>query len=188
FSGGSFQNPGDLTKKYGTKTKEGEIVLTGIGSSQWTDGTAGPKFTYTWSASPETDITNKNSILASISPSTFETKVYLTVSNGYCSATDSSLVELEIEQIPAAFSPNGDNVNDTWQIDHLYLYKNVKITVFNKWGSPVYESSGYPKSKEDMWNGKSNGEDLPVAVYYYIIDFGKERGRAPLNGSVTIVR
>ncbi|MBY0424135.1 MAG: gliding motility-associated C-terminal domain-containing protein, partial [Cytophagales bacterium] len=61
-------------------------------------------------------------------------------------------------------------------------------TVFNKWGSPVKEFSSYDRDKDRMWDGKSNGVDLPVAVYYYIIDFNGENGKQPRKGTVTIVR
>jgi hypothetical protein len=47
----------------------------------------------------------------------------------------------------------------------------------------VYESTGYPQA----WNGVSmNGEELPVATYYYIIHLNKTE--APVSGSVTIIR
>jgi gliding motility-associated-like protein len=181
-------NPGDLIKKYPTKTNEGAMSLSGVGSSQLVNGDTLPKYSYAWQVVPESPITNNHTLQPSFVPSVFETKVYLTVSNGYCSTIDSALVELEIDQIPAAFSPNDDQVNDTWQIDNLYLYPNAKLTVYNKWGNPVFESQGYPKDKENMWNGRYNGEEVPAAVYYYVLDFGGERGKAPRKGSVTIVR
>jgi hypothetical protein len=37
------------------------------------------------------------------------------------------------------------------------------------------------------WNGTRNGQDLPMANYYFIIDL-KTSGKQPLKGSVTILR
>jgi gliding motility-associated-like protein len=82
-----------------------------------------------------------------------------------------------------AFSPNGDLTNDVWNIGNVSLYPEMQITVYNRWGQSVWQSGvGYPVP----WNGKSNGVDLPVDSYHYVIDL--HNGTRPIIGSVTIVR
>ena len=83
---------------------------------------------------------------------------------------------------PNAFTPNGDGVNDNWEIKHLDLYTNCTVEVLNRYGQKVYYSNGYPAP----WNGKLNGVNLPVGTYYYIIKLGS--AAKPVTGYLAIVR
>lgn len=86
-------------------------------------------------------------------------------------------------EIPDAFSPNGDGINDEWNIKGIEFYPNALVTIYNRWGRLVWKSGkGYPVP----WNGKSKGEDLPVDSYHYYLEL--HNGRKPVIGTVTIVR
>lgn len=82
-----------------------------------------------------------------------------------------------------AFSPNGDGVNDTWNIPNLSFFPDCVVSVFNRYGLKVMQSTGYTKA----WDGRYGGKTLPAGVYYYIIDT-KDSSRARLSGNVTILR
>lgn len=85
--------------------------------------------------------------------------------------------------IPEAFSPNGDLINDVWNILNIEKYPAAEITLFNRWGQPVWKSElGY----HFPWDGKSKGKQLPVDSYFYLIEL--HNGSKPLSGNVTIVR
>jgi gliding motility-associated-like protein len=84
--------------------------------------------------------------------------------------------------IPNAFTPNGDGVNDTWHIQFLDAYQNCTISIFNRLGQNVYSSIGYGTP----WNGTYHGAALPAGAYYYIINL-KNINRI-LSGYVTIIR
>jgi gliding motility-associated-like protein len=85
--------------------------------------------------------------------------------------------------IPEAFSPNGDLINDFWNIGNIDNYKNAEITIYNRWGQSVWRSEqGYPVP----WDGKSKGFNLPIDSYHYIIDL--HNGSKPIVGEITIVR
>ena len=103
-----------------------------------------------------------------------------------CIAIDSVELEPEKElclEIPNAFSPDGDLINDYWNIGMIYLYPNMEVTIFNRWGETVWKSErGYPVP----WDGRSNGKSLPIDSYHYIINLNN--GRKPVLGNVTIVR
>ncbi|HTA62335.1 MAG TPA: gliding motility-associated C-terminal domain-containing protein [Bacteroidia bacterium] len=84
--------------------------------------------------------------------------------------------------IPSAFTPDGDGVNDVWNIRSLSEYASCKIEIFNQWGSLVFKSTGYSTS----WDGKYNGEPVPAGAYYYIIDLNNNSNK--YTGTVTIVK
>jgi gliding motility-associated-like protein len=63
------------------------------------------------------------------------------------------------------------------------LYPNAEVTIYNRWGQSVWKSErGY----HQPWDGKSNGINLPIDSYHYVIDL---RNRTkPIVGEITIVR
>jgi gliding motility-associated-like protein len=103
-----------------------------------------------------------------------------------CSAKDSVKIEPLNETcllIPNAISPNGDLINDIWNIGLIELYPEAEIKIFNRWGESVWRSDkGYTRP----WDGTSNGSPLPIDSYHYIIDL--HNGSKLIIGNVTIVR
>lgn len=104
-------------------------------------------------------------------------------SNKGCSSSDTMFVKvLKMPGIPNIFSPNGDGIHDTWEIQYLDTYPGCTVDIVNRYGQLVYHSTGYPKP----WDGKVNGKDAPVGTYYYVID--PKNGRKPVTGYVDIIR
>lgn len=100
----------------------------------------------------------------------------------YCQVNVYSLFDYDLI-IPNAFSPNGDLINDVWNIGNSDHYPEMVVTIYNRWGQMVWRSGrGYPVP----WDGKCDGSDLPVDSYHYIIDF--HDGRMSVIGSITVVR
>lgn len=86
-------------------------------------------------------------------------------------------------EIPNAFSPNRDGINDVWNIIGKDFYPDIEVTIYNRWGQVVWKSArGYPVS----WDGRSRGMALPIDSYHYFIEL-QDRSK-PLIGTVTIVR
>lgn len=85
---------------------------------------------------------------------------------------DSAL--LSKNAIPNVFSPNGDGINDVFQIieksKNAKSLKTFELRIMNRNGVLVYEYNGDIR-KWDGWNGNKNGkgEPLPVGTYFYII-------------------
>lgn len=77
------------------------------------------------------------------------------------------------------FSPNGDGVNDTFIIPGIMSLPNHRLSIYNRWGSLVFETDNY----KNNWDGMSNYADTLLTndgkivdgIYYYIIDFGTVR-------------
>lgn len=93
-----------------------------------------------------------------------------------------SILKPPTVNIPNTFTPNGDGINDFWNISALTYYPRCLVNVYNRFGSLVYKSKGYSKA----WDGFLNGSPLPMATYYYLIDLGtKEK---TISGSITLIR
>ena len=100
--------------------------------------------------------------------------------NGECRDTAHIVgtVKLPIS-VPPIFTPNGDDIHDTWEIEGLESDAIIKI--FNRWGGLVFESTGY----NTAWGGLApSGNKVPDATYYYIIESGEEN----FEGNVTVIR
>ncbi|MGV7108165.1 T9SS type B sorting domain-containing protein, partial [Flavobacterium sp. U410] len=69
-------------------------------------------------------------------------------------------------EIPKGISPNGDDKNDEWDLSEFNV---TKVEIFNRYGLKVYSKSG---GYTNEWHGQSNnGDDLPTATYYYVVEF-----------------
>jgi len=84
--------------------------------------------------------------------------------------------------IPNAFTPNGDGINDTWNIQNIDQFPNCTVHIYDRWGTSVYFAIGYGTP----WNGNYKGKPLPFSAYYYVIDLKNDQ--PPLSGYVTILR
>lgn len=92
--------------------------------------------------------------------------------------------------IPTAFTPDQDAVHDTWSIPYLdQQYPNNIVRIYNRWGNLLFEHDSKTEGpyEENEWNGTYEGNDLPVASYYFIIDFNDDEKRSA-TGIVTIVK
>ncbi len=139
-------------------------------------------FTYLWTPNR---YLNNDTAIRPISTPEFNQVYKLTVTGiGNCTAFDTMRVTvLKQLSVPNAFSPNGDGVNDVFAIPYLEDYPGAEVEIFNRYGQVVYRAIGYARP----WDGKMNGEPLPVGVYYYVIK-PKNNGYEFIKGSVTILR
>lgn len=86
--------------------------------------------------------------------------------------------------IPNAFSPNGDGVNEVFRVVPFEGVETVgSLTVFNRWGQKVYENT-----KDVFWDGVLNGQAAASDVYIYVIDIVCPEGRVRKTGEVTLLR
>lgn len=86
--------------------------------------------------------------------------------------------------INEVFTPNGDNINDTWMIRGIQNFPDNELQIFNRWGDIVYQITGY----DNDWRGNNNNGDLlPAGPYWYIIRANDEEDSV-WSGSVTIIR
>jgi len=161
----------NITEPFCPDKPDGEI------RTKVTGGVRGAEYDYLWSNNSSSETISN--ILRGFY------KLTITDMNG-CSVSDSVNIEPKNEScliIPNAISPNGDMINDVWNIGMIELYPEMEIKIFNRWGESLWKSEkGYPVP----WNGTSNGSPLPIDSYHYIIDL--HNGTKPIVGNVTIVK
>jgi gliding motility-associated-like protein len=144
------------------------IVVSATGGSgfynyKWSNGQTGNPLTY-------------------VEPGTYS----VTVIDGEDCATTISDIVIDASQsciqVANTFTPNGDGMNDTWNLDFT-AYSNANLQVFSKWGTLVYQTD----ATSIQWNGTDlNGSNLPAGTYYYIIEL--DGGSINQNGPISIVR
>ena len=81
--------------------------------------------------------------------------------------------ELQLEA-SNLISPNGDGINDFWEIKNGYLFQDYSFHVYDSQGVEVFFRKGY---KEQIWDGSFRGRPLPLGTYIYVV-------QAPYNVKV----
>ncbi len=136
---------------------------------------------------PISNMSDPNALNPFVSPLE-TTNYFLVATDSLCTLTDFMTVTVESDlTIPNTFSPNGDGVNDTWEILGIEAYPDCFIQIYTRWGQLVFQTTGYPSSQR--WDGtSSNGRALSPGVYYYVIRLRDEDNSEPIKGHINLVR
>jgi gliding motility-associated-like protein len=76
------------------------------------------------------------------------------------------------------FSPNGDGINEIWEVEGIEQQPELRVRIFNGYGQQVYQAQPYTNS----WDGGG----LPDGVYYYQMQ--NQQGKPIKKGAITLVR
>ena len=116
---------------------------------------------------------------------------YSVTASNYCGSASDSVFVAEIEcdcsyLIPNAFSPNGDGLNDNYEIGLSGSVDGIHIEIFDRWGGKVFESFDL----DFKWDGKFHGRTLPTDVYYFYVEIECSiDGELSLEkGNITLIR
>jgi len=144
--------------------------------------TSGVGDTYMWQ--PYTAISDSVSANPIVSPTVTTTYTVTVTSPFGCITIDTVTVNVLPKFIPpGGFTPNGDGVNDYWDLN-VSKFPNVSVEVFNRWGERIFHSIGY----KIPWDGTYNHEPVPVGTYYYVINLNDPLFPNAITGPVTIMR
>ncbi len=147
------------------------------------EATGGPFSAYRWEPATGLD----NNIIYNPVASPQETTMYTVygTSEYGCEESDSVLIEV-IENLEAynVFSPNGDGINDFFDIENAVRFPEMVVEVYNRWGALLFSTRGYDDASR--WDGTAHGKDAPLGTYYYVII--PYSGAEPITGNVTIIR
>lgn len=107
-----------------------------------------------------------------------------------CTATATALVVNKCEprvNVPDAFTPNNDGVNDVLQVFSAYV-TDFELRVYNRWGEVIFVSN----NPEQKWDGTYKGAAYPSMLYPWVITYKSEsfpeRNKIVKRGSVLLLR
>ncbi len=94
----------------------------------------------------------------------------ITATIGGCSisaVTTTSLYDCCNVTVPDAFTPNGDHLNDVFELFAPCDPKDFEMKIFNRWGELMYFSN----QMNNFWDGKYKGEDVKQGIYPWIMKY-----------------
>lgn len=103
--------------------------------------------------------------------------VYIRSKDGCSEASE----EVVLLNYPKYFTPNGDGINETWQVYFIYFLPKSKISIFDRYGKLVSSFWG----DNIGWDGMYHGRPLPSTDYWFLLEL--EDGRN-IRGHFAMVR
>ncbi|MBE9510381.1 MAG: gliding motility-associated C-terminal domain-containing protein [Bacteroidetes bacterium] len=133
---------------------EGNVPLVGVG--EWTKLPGESESFIEDPFNPNTRVSNLIS---------GEYEFVWTITNGVCpEESDAVIITIKKLFIPSGFSPNGDEINDFFEIKGINDISN-ELIILNSGGNEVYRQKNY----QNNWDGTyKSAEELPDGTYYYI--------------------
>jgi gliding motility-associated-like protein len=123
-------------------------------------------------------------------PAAGEYTLHITAQNAWgCAATDTLVYSFEpgnrlAFSLPNVFTPNGDGVNDYFELSAQLAPCLHKIEIFDRWGALVRVLSRGATN----WNlTDTSGAKLAPGVYFYLLTLEQEGRRLQRNGSFTVL-
>lgn len=142
--------------------------------------------TYTWE--PTIGLSDANISNPKANPE--ETTTYtVTVINEFgCIDSDSMTVVVlfeELVNIPNAFSPNGDGMNETVKAIPIRDMDMISFEIYDRWGTLVFTGTNF----SDAWDGTYLGKEQEVGSYIYIfVGIDEKNNQFKLTGTITLLR
>jgi gliding motility-associated-like protein len=96
---------------------------------------------------------------------------YVTETLNNCES-EPSIVAVTIENcdkvllLPDAFTPNGDGINDVFEVVNASDFREIEMRIYNRWGQLVHEGV----NDNHGWNGAFNSEMQNADIYIYYIN------------------
>lgn len=122
-----------------------------------------------------------------------ESGTYMLTATNICGESDSDDIKVDYSGCdncilsPTAFSPNGDGLNDQFEVHVNCLMREYKLSIFNRWGQLVFSTV----KPDKHWDGFINGKPADVGVYFYYIEATPailDLEKIVKKGDVTLVR
>ena len=114
-------------------------------------------------------------------------KYYVTVTQSSCEASDTIIVtpgDCDV-YIPTAFTPNNDNLNETFGVVDNVALQYFSLQIYSKWGELIFSSNAVAKK----WDGTFKGKKMPNGAYLWMLNYTNIRGRKFYEqGTVMLIR
>lgn len=89
--------------------------------------------------------------------------------------------EVIVMMYPKFFTPNGDGINDVWNIKYSWHEPDMTVHVFDRYGKLLASFKG----NSIGWDGRYNGRDLPATDYWFVVE--RQDGRQ-YKGHFSLIR
>ncbi len=146
-----------------------------------------PDMGYSWQFGDGNTSTEFSPVHTFLSLGEFQACLTVTNPEGGCEDTYCETVVIDESwkvEVPTAFSPNGDGVNDI-----LYLrgfgMQEVELVLFDRWGRELFKTTSF----EEGWDGTYKDEFQEIEVVAYLLK-AKTPGGEDINrtGNITVLR
>jgi gliding motility-associated-like protein len=136
-----------------------------IGQTVQLNVSQGPGYSYNWSPSAGLSCTNCPNPIAQPLVNTIYS---VTIEDDAGCFSVTSTFEFEVKplttiDVPTAFTPDGDGINDFIFVNGLGIKKLIEFKIYNRWGQLLFETSDI----KEGWNGFYRGKLQPVETYVY---------------------
>lgn len=153
---------------------------------QFTDKSTGA-VKYKWYPEPSVTLNKQNPLYYYQVQGLFT--VVLEVENAQgCTDTAQMKVKVKSDEdffVPSSFTPNNDNVNETFGPAQISAVKAYRMVIYNRWGAKLFETN----EPSVHWDGKYKGAYVNDGSYVYRIDGTFVTGRRFVySGEVTLIR
>lgn len=81
---------------------------------------------------------------------------------------------------PNIFTPNDDNIHDTWKPEFDILPNVYTLSIFDRWGNLMFKTDDVKQS----WNGKFQNSDVASEVYTWYVSADSQL----FSGNITVIR
>jgi gliding motility-associated-like protein len=114
-------------------------------------------------------------------------RVIVKSSAGCIGETSITIFGIPKVELPNAFTPNGDGLNDNFSIvttvDNFFIIE--KFQVFNRMGNQIYNNENGIKG----WNGRFKNDDCATDTYVYVMEVVSKNGsRQKFSGEILLLR
>ena len=164
----------------------GEVINVAVDNDQTAQGVS-----YQWTSNPSNlNFTSSTASVSNLSTTLSGNYLILITATSADGCVDVDTLTLNVldfdePEIPTAFSPNGDNVNDIFEVVNLNKAYLQEFKIYNRWGQLVYDNNS-----QGSWDGTFKGVQQPRDIYLYVISWKRpsDPDKVIKRGSITLMR
>ena len=143
---------------------------------------------YTWNFGDNTSSALINPSHTYTAPGSYYVTLIATNAAGCIDSSVYGIIEVlatENVTLPSAFSPNGDHINDNFNVVFSPFIQTMDLKIYNRWGELMFETTDLKTS----WDGTYKGQQQPAGTYVYSVDATFTDGKTiSKQGNVTLLR
>ncbi len=146
----------------------------------------------TWS--PETEYSCDTCLNTTVLPLSSGPFIIDIIDENGCRSTDQIMITVDDQRpyyAPNVFSPNGDGINDFFNIFVGKGATNIdKLFIFDRWGNLIFSGKDIPlNSLNDGWNGRFKDRPVNPGVYAWLVTINYiDNNPQTFSGDITVVR